>query len=68
MSKRYSDNAPVSQYDPFAEIYDEWSEHMTEDVAFYVDLARETKGPFHPPGWGTAFRRFKRNEKNWTRV
>jgi SAM-dependent methyltransferase len=35
----------MSQYDPFAEIYDEWSEHMTEDVAFYVDLARETEGP-----------------------
>lgn len=35
----------MSQYDPFAEIYDEWSEHMTEDVAFYVDLAREAEGP-----------------------
>ena len=34
----------MSQYDPFAEIYDEWSEHMTEDVSFYVDLARETDG------------------------
>jgi len=45
MAKRYSENAPMSQYDPFAEIYDEWSEHMTEDVAFYVDLAREAEGP-----------------------
>jgi SAM-dependent methyltransferase len=45
MGKRYSENAPMSQYDPFAEIYDEWSEHMTEDVAFYVDLAREAEGP-----------------------
>lgn len=35
----------MSEYDPFAEIYDEWSEHMTEDVAFYVDLAREAEGP-----------------------
>ena len=34
----------MSEYDPFAEIYDEWSEHMTEDVAFYVDLAREAEG------------------------
>ncbi|MEP6910563.1 MAG: class I SAM-dependent methyltransferase [Actinomycetota bacterium] len=45
MPERYSDNAPMSQYDPFAEIYDEWSEHMTEDVAYYVDLAREAEGP-----------------------
>jgi SAM-dependent methyltransferase len=45
MVKRYSENARMSQYDPFAEIYDEWSEHMTEDVAFYVDLAREAEGP-----------------------
>jgi SAM-dependent methyltransferase len=35
----------MSEYDPFAEIYDEWSEHMTEDVAFYVELAREAEGP-----------------------
>ena len=35
----------MSQYEPFAEIYDEWSEHMTEDVAFYVGLAREADGP-----------------------
>jgi SAM-dependent methyltransferase len=45
MVERYSENAPMSQYDPFAEIYDEWSEHMTEDVAFYVDLAREVERP-----------------------
>jgi SAM-dependent methyltransferase len=47
MSKRYSENAAMSEYDPFAEIYDEWSQHMTvtEDVAFYADLARETEGP-----------------------
>jgi SAM-dependent methyltransferase len=35
----------MSGYDPFAEIYDEWSTHMTEDVPFYVELARETEGP-----------------------
>jgi SAM-dependent methyltransferase len=29
----------------FAELYDEWSADMTEDVGFYVALARETKGP-----------------------
>lgn len=45
MIKRYSENAQMSQYDHFAEIYDEWSEHMTEDVAFYVDLARDVEGP-----------------------
>ncbi len=35
----------MSQYEPFAEIYDEWSEHMTEDIEFYVQLAREAEGP-----------------------
>jgi SAM-dependent methyltransferase len=45
MGKRYSENAAMSQYDLFAEIYDEWSQHMTEDVAFYVDLAHEAEGP-----------------------
>jgi ubiquinone/menaquinone biosynthesis C-methylase UbiE len=29
----------------FAERYDEWSAEMTEDVPFYVGLARETDGP-----------------------
>jgi SAM-dependent methyltransferase len=29
----------------FAERYDEWSAEMTEDVPFYVELARETAGP-----------------------
>src|SRR5918997_175147 len=32
-------------YAPFAAIYDTWAAHMTEDVAFYVDLAREADGP-----------------------
>jgi SAM-dependent methyltransferase len=35
----------VSDYDAFAPIYDAWSAHMTEDVEFYVELARETDGP-----------------------
>jgi len=35
----------VSSYDAFAPIYDDWSPHMTEDVPFYVELARETDGP-----------------------
>jgi SAM-dependent methyltransferase len=34
----------VSDYDAFAPIYDAWSADMTEDVAFYVDLAREADG------------------------
>ena len=29
----------------FAAIYDDWSAHMTEDVPFYVELARESEGP-----------------------
>jgi SAM-dependent methyltransferase len=45
MVERYSENASMSEYEPFAEIYDEWAEHMTEDVAFYVDLARGADGP-----------------------
>jgi SAM-dependent methyltransferase len=35
----------MSQYEGFAEIYDEWSSHMTEDVPFYVELARAAEGP-----------------------
>jgi len=29
----------------FADLYDEWASEMTEDVAFYVELARESDGP-----------------------
>lgn len=29
----------------FAERYDEWSSHMTADISFYVELAREASGP-----------------------
>jgi ubiquinone/menaquinone biosynthesis C-methylase UbiE len=35
----------VSSYDAFAAIYDDWASHMTEDVPFYVELAKETDGP-----------------------
>jgi ubiquinone/menaquinone biosynthesis C-methylase UbiE len=35
----------MSLYKGFAPIYDAWSAHMTEDVPFYVGLARETPGP-----------------------
>jgi len=35
----------VSGYDGFAPIYDTWAADMTEDVDFYVELAREADGP-----------------------
>jgi ubiquinone/menaquinone biosynthesis C-methylase UbiE len=35
----------MSDYDPFAPFYDDLASHMTDDVAFYVELARETDGP-----------------------
>jgi ubiquinone/menaquinone biosynthesis C-methylase UbiE len=35
----------VSWDEAFAHRYDEWSAEMTEDVAFYVELAREADGP-----------------------
>ena len=35
----------MSWDEAFAHHYEDWSAHMTEDVAFYVDLARETDGP-----------------------
>jgi SAM-dependent methyltransferase len=43
----------MSAYDPFAEIYDEWAAVMTEDVAFYVELARQADGPIVELGVGT---------------
>jgi SAM-dependent methyltransferase len=36
----------------FARRYDEWSAHITEDVAFYVELAREADGPLVELGVG----------------
>jgi ubiquinone/menaquinone biosynthesis C-methylase UbiE len=35
----------VSWDEAFASRYEEWSAHMTEDVAFYVGLARAADGP-----------------------
>jgi SAM-dependent methyltransferase len=32
-------------YAPLAAVYEQWSAHMTEDVPFYVQLAREADGP-----------------------
>ena len=43
----------MSAYDSFAPIYDEWSAHMTEDVPFYVELAREADGPIVELAVGT---------------
>jgi SAM-dependent methyltransferase len=35
----------VDTYAPFAEIYEDWSAPMTEDVPFYADVAKEADGP-----------------------
>jgi ubiquinone/menaquinone biosynthesis C-methylase UbiE len=35
----------MSGYEGFAPVYDAWAADMTEDVDFYVDLAREAEGP-----------------------
>jgi SAM-dependent methyltransferase len=35
----------VTEYDAWAPVYDAWAAHMTEDVAHYVQLAREADGP-----------------------
>jgi len=35
----------MSGYEGFAPVYDEWAADMTEDVDFYVQLAREADGP-----------------------
>jgi SAM-dependent methyltransferase len=35
----------VSDYDPWAPVYDAWAVEMTDDVAHYLDLAREADGP-----------------------
>ena len=35
----------MSWDEAFADHYDKWSAHMTADVAFYVELAREADGP-----------------------
>jgi SAM-dependent methyltransferase len=35
----------MTTYDAFAPIYEDWATVMTEDVPFYVELAREADGP-----------------------
>ncbi len=40
-------------YDGFAPIYDRWSADMTEDIEFYVELAREVEGPIVELAVGT---------------
>jgi ubiquinone/menaquinone biosynthesis C-methylase UbiE len=43
----------MSVYEAFAEIYDRWSDGMTEDIPFYVELAREADGPIVELAVGT---------------
>jgi SAM-dependent methyltransferase len=43
----------VSVYDAFAHVYSDWAADMTEDVPFYVELARETSGPLVELAVGT---------------
>jgi SAM-dependent methyltransferase len=42
----------VSLYEPFASVYDQWYP-VTEDVPFYVELARESDGPLVELAVGT---------------
>jgi hypothetical protein len=35
----------MSWDEAFAHRYEQWSAHMTADIPFYVQLARETGGP-----------------------
>ena len=44
----------MSAYDAFAGTYERWAAEMTEDVAFYVELAREADGPVVELAVGTA--------------
>ena len=43
----------MSVYDAFAAHYDRWSADMTQDVPFYVELAREADGPIVELAVGT---------------
>ena len=40
-------------YEGFAAVYERWAAHMTEDVAFYVEVAREADGPIVELAVGT---------------
>ena len=35
----------MSGYEGFAAVYDDWAADMTDDIDFYVDLARDAEGP-----------------------
>jgi SAM-dependent methyltransferase len=43
----------VSGYDAIAELYDPWSASVVEDVAFYLEEARRSRGPVVELGVGT---------------
>jgi hypothetical protein len=43
----------MSWDEAFASRYDDWADHMTADVAFYVELAREADGPIVELAVGT---------------
>ncbi|MBD0290716.1 MAG: class I SAM-dependent methyltransferase [Thermoleophilia bacterium] len=43
----------MSAYDAIAELYDDWSRSVTEDVGFYVDEALAAGGPIVELGVGT---------------
>jgi ubiquinone/menaquinone biosynthesis C-methylase UbiE len=43
----------MSSYDPFAEDYDAWTAEMTDDVGWYVELARQAKEPIVELAIGT---------------
>lgn len=43
----------MSWDEAFADHYEEWSGHMTADVAFYVELARQADGPLVELAIGT---------------
>jgi SAM-dependent methyltransferase len=40
-----TENAGVDPYAPLADVYEQWSAGMVEDIQFYVQLAREADGP-----------------------
>ena len=43
----------MDAYAGFAAIYDAWSQDMTEDVDFYIELARAADGPIVELAVGT---------------
>ena len=42
-----------SPYDSIARLYDPWSRNVTEDIGYYVELARDAVGPVVELGVGT---------------